>query len=223
MRLSEQCSASDFVDRLARLRFDGVFNPYADVCPYCDRDDAAAIRRNNLELVLDAALQHGVTSMWVARDLGYRGGRRTGLALTDEVNLESHADLFGIQALVRATNGPIVAERTANVVWRTLRRINQPVFLWNVFPFHPHEPASPMTNRRHTRIERMECSHLIEWLMKRLRPQTVVGLGRDAYEALRGMDFSATRIRHPSYGGQREFMSGVASLYELPRHETTGT
>lgn len=221
MRLNEQCSASDFVDHLASLRFEGVFNPYAEVCPHCDRADAAAIRRKNLELVLDAALQQEVTSIWVARDLGYRGGRRTGLALTDEVNLVSHADLFDIPTLSRATTGPVVAERTANVVWQTLRRIDQPVFLWNVFPLHPHGPESPMTNRCHTRTERMQCSQFLQWLMTRLSPQTIVGIGRDAHEALCGMDFSAARIRHPSYGGQREFMSGVASLYDLPLQEHT--
>ena len=220
MRLDKQSSADEFVDHLADLHFGGVFNPYVDVCPHCDMDDAAKIRRQNLVRVLDSALAQGVSSIWVARDLGYRGGRRTGLALTDEVNLSSHAELFGVRTLRRATIGPMVSERTAKVVWRTLRMIDQPIFLWNVFPLHPHGPASPMTNRRHTRAERLACSHLLEWLIAKLRPRIAVGLGRDAYEALIGMNVIVQRIRHPSYGGQREFESGIERLYPLQKHET---
>ena len=56
-----------------------------------DGPDAPAIRRSNLGLVLEAALAGGISSLWIARDLGHRGGRRTGLALTDEVHLPAHA------------------------------------------------------------------------------------------------------------------------------------
>lgn len=215
MRLHGQSTARDFIDHLVRLRFRGVFNPYAEACPTCDKAEAATIRCRNLESVLDAALQRRVASIWVARDLGYRGGRRTGLALTDEVNLPSHAAQFGIPKLHRATTGPIVAERTADVVWKMLRMIDQPVFLWNVFPLHPHGIHSPMTNRRHTRAERQECSCFLEWLIMKLRPRTVVGLGRDAFDALNDMHVRAAPIRHPSFGGQHEFMSGIAKLYDL--------
>lgn len=113
-------SSEAFVDRLADLHFDGVFNPYAEACNYHDEMDAPAIRRRNLSLVLEAALSGGIDSLWIARDLGYRGGRRTGLALTDEVHLGAHAQLLGAPPLVRATKGPVVAERTAAVIWKAL-------------------------------------------------------------------------------------------------------
>ena len=51
-------------------------------------------------------------------------------------------------------------ERTANVIWRMLMRIDEPIFLWNVFPLHPHEPDDPMSNRRHTAKERDACGAL---------------------------------------------------------------
>lgn len=202
-----------FLDELSSLRFVNVFNPYADICSDHDTPDAPLIRLHNLELVLSAAVERGVDSIWIARDLGYRGGRRTGLALTDEVNLVSHAALLATPPLRRATVGPVVAERTANLVWRALGAVNRPIFLWNVFPFHPHEAGDSMSNRGHTAQERAACRPLLEFLLTTLRPRHVVAIGRDAQKSLSELDIDATAIRHPSYGGQSEFLSGVSSIY----------
>ncbi len=83
------------MDALAALRFQDTFNPYSDACAEHDGGEAPQIRRRNMRLVLEAAVSRGVCSIWVARDLGYRGGRRTGLPLTDEAHLPEHAGLFG--------------------------------------------------------------------------------------------------------------------------------
>lgn len=208
--------ARDFVELVANLRFDDAFNPYSDFCPDFDRPDAAAIRRDNLAHVLEAALDRGVGTIWVARDLGYRGGRRTGLALTDEAHLDAHARLFGAVSLARSTNGPAVAERTATVIWRMLMSIREPVFLWNVFPLHPHEAGLPMSNRCHTRTERQACRHVMVTLMELLAPESVLAIGRDAEAALADLGIAARGVRHPSYGGQSEFVDGVRQHYGLP-------
>jgi len=208
--------ALDFVQMLADLRFDNAFNPYTDTCLDFDRSDAPAIRRHNLVLVLEAALDRGVDTIWMARDLGYRGGRRTGLALTDEAHLDAHARLFGTRPLARSTNGPAVAERTATVIWRMLMSIRQPVFLWNVFPLHPHDARRPMSNRCHTRAERHACSHVMTTLLKLLEPKSILAIGRDAELALNDLGVTAGKVRHPSYGGQSEFMEGVRQHYGLP-------
>jgi hypothetical protein len=205
--------ADTFVNRIAALSFDSAFNPYADACADHDRADAPAIRRRNLSLVLDAAIAHGVDSLWIARDLGYRGGRRTGLALTDEVHLAAHAALFGALPLARATKGPAVAERTATIIWQVLKSLDRPIFLWNVFPLHPHERDEPMSNRCHTRAERQECRPILMWLLDTLQPKTVVAIGRDAQLALAELDIEANKVRHPSYGGQSEFVTGARALY----------
>jgi hypothetical protein len=155
--------------------------------------------------------------VWIARDLGYRGGRRTGLALTDEWHLDAHANLFGALPLARATKGPLVGERTAKIIWQVLKDVDRPVFLWNVFPLHPHERGDPMSNRCHTRFERQACRPLLTWLLDTLRPKTVVAIGRDAQLALADLDVDSEKVRHPSYGGQSEFIAGVDELYGLVR------
>lgn len=208
-----------WMNALADLRFRDVFNPYAEACPDHDAADAPLIRRNNLRLVLEAALAGGVDSIWIARDLGYRGGRRTGLALTDEAHLSAHAGLYGHLPLARATRGPAMAERTATVIWQILRDMRRPVFLWNVFPLHPHAPDDPLSNRCHNRSEREASKHLLEWLVFRLQPRTVIAIGRDAKAALTDLGMAAECVRHPSYGGQREFIARMNDLYALPKRD----
>ena len=206
-------SVEAFVDQLANLRFDCVFNPYAQACLDHDETDAPAIRRQNLTIVLEAALTCGVDSLWIARDLGYRGGRRTGLALTDEVHLAAHAALFHAPALARSTKGPAVAERTATLIWQALGAIERPIFLWNAFPLHPHERDDPMSNRCHIRAERHACRPLLMWLLERLQPKSVLAIGRNAQLALADLEIEALHVRHPSYGGQTEFLDGVFTHY----------
>lgn len=204
-----------FVSAIAELDLPAVFNPYRDICPYHDRADAAAVRRRNLRCCLEAALDAHVDTIWVARDLGYRGGRRTGVALTDEVHLSSAAAMMGGIDLQRATRGPPVAERTAAVVWRVLSQVRQPAFLWNIFPLHPHDAQDSLTNRCHTHRERDATWPLFLALIAMIQPKRIMAIGRDAGLALSSLGLPVHVVRHPSYGGQGEFISGVCALYGI--------
>jgi uracil-DNA glycosylase len=208
-------SPKSFAEALAGTRLPSVFNPYADCCPIHDRADAARVRRRNLTRCLDAALAARVDTIWIARDLGYRGGRRTGLPLTDEIHLNQAATFMGGISLDRATRGPVVAERTAAVIWSVLSKICEPVVLWNVFPLHPHEPDDPFSNRCHTRSEREVTWPLLVALIQMIKPRRIVAIGRDAGMALTGFDIEVEIVRHPSYGGQTEFVSGLRRIYGL--------
>jgi uracil-DNA glycosylase len=210
-------NVGDFLDDLSALKFPHAFNPYSEKCAIHDVDEAPSIRRKNLEAILLAATTNGIDSLWIGRDLGYRGGRRTGLPLTDEAHLSSHAAIFGCTSLSRATKGPMVAERTATIIWRMLETIGRPVFLWNVFPLHPHEEGDPLSNRCHTRTERQACRSLLVWLLRTLNPRHVVAIGKDAQNALADLEIAAVGVRHPSYGGQAEFITGITTLYNLPK------
>jgi len=210
---------SQFVSALEATSLPSVFNPWRDHCPIHDLGDAAERRRENLQQFLEAAVTAGVKTMWIARDLGYRGGRRTGVPLTDEVHLHSAAALLGGIALTRATEGPPVAERTAAVIWRVLTRIGEPVILWNVFPFHPHADGDPMSNRCHTRVERTDTWPLLEALIEMVQPSRIVAIGRDASLALSELGVETAAVRHPSYGGQAEFISGMYDLYGIAPDE----
>ena len=208
-----------FVTALSEAQLPSVFNPWSDTCSLHDRYDAAERRRDNLERMLGAAIDGRVETIWIARDLGYRGGRRTGVPLTDEVHLQDAAALMGGIELARATQGPIVAERTAAIIWRVLAGIAQPVMLWNVFPFHPHEASSQLSNRCHTRAERAATWPLLQALIEMLNPRQIIAIGRDAQLALSELGIPTEGVRHPSYGGQREFIDGMNALYGVEEVE----
>lgn len=204
-----------FAESLANTSLRSVFNPYSDHCTLHDRDDGASVRKRNLVQCLEAAIEARADTIWIARDLGYRGGRRTGVPLTDEVHLKSAGALLGGIKLDRATRGPVVAERTAAVVWRMLSRIGAPVVLWNVFPLHPHELNDPLSNRCHSRIERDATWPFLTALISMIAPRRIVAIGRDASQALSGIDIPVATVRHPSYGGQSEFIAGLHAIYGL--------
>jgi uracil-DNA glycosylase len=204
-----------FVSQLAEFSAPSVFNPWGEHCSVHDRPDAAAKRRDNLTRMLEAVLDARAETIWIARDLGYRGGRRTGVPLTDEIHLAHAGALMGGISFERATQGPVVAERTAAVIWRVLAQIDQPVMLWNVFPFHPHEAGDPLSNRCHTRSERIATWALLQSLIKMLRPRQIVAIGRDAQMALGELGVPTSAARHPSYGGQSEFIATMYALYGI--------
>lgn len=206
-----------FVAALASLQFEDTFNPYSSRCSVCDRTDAPRRRSKMLLGLLEAALEVEVDAIWIGRDLGYRGGRRTGLALTDDVHIATHAARWGLE-VERPTKGEAVAERTAAVIWSALDKIQAPIFLWNAFPLHPHEPGDPFTNRSHNSRERAAGEDILLQLIVLLRPKRLVAIGNDAASTARRLAREETvmQVRHPSYGGQRDFLSQVSELYGIP-------
>ena len=164
--------------------------------------------------MIDHAMERGVQDLWIGRDFGWRGGRRTGLAFTDDSHVEAHASRWFWSA-GQFTYGAPLAEQTATVVWSVLSRIDLPIFLWNVFPFHPHEPGNPFSNRSHNQWERTAGIEILKPLVDLLRPVRLVAVGRDAEGAAAIFDLPRVYVRHPSHGGQYLFVEAISKLYGL--------
>lgn len=174
--------------------------------------------------MLDAAAATEIDSIWIGRDLGYRGGRRTGLALTDDVHMHAHARRWGI-TVERPTKSQVVAERTAAVIWSVLAKIEIRVFLWNVFPLHPHQSNNPFSNRSHNSTERRAGEEILAQLIHILWPRRLVAIGNDAALTADRLakDHEVVQVRHPSYGGQTQFLKQMHDLYDLPEREHQGS
>ena len=206
-----------FVTALRELEFPNTFNPYVQHCDRYDRAGAPDIRAKALYEILCAASDVDIDAIWIGRDLGHRGGRRTGLALTDDVRFEDHTKRWDVE-IARPTSGPLVGERTASVVWDMLKGIEEHVFLWNIFPLHPFPEGSVYRNRAHSAVERDAGVVLLLMLISLIRPRRIVAVGNDAARALKnvGGSLDVNHVRHPSYGGEHLFRKQVASLYSLP-------
>jgi hypothetical protein len=211
--MSASAAVEEFVEAVSALELDGCFNPYAQRYPPFDLEDAPAIRRANLTHVLGSAAETGVDDIWIGLELGHNGGRRTGLAMTDDVHLAAHAQRFGVAAHVRcATRAGPCKEMTAGIVWQALAGIQRRVFLWNVVPVHPHRPAEPLSNRRHTTAERGACLPQLQALIALLRPLRLVAVGGHASVALARCSYPHAAVRHPAFGGKSDFLKQVANL-----------
>jgi hypothetical protein len=202
---------------LAAIELAEVFNPYRHVCAAHDAANAPAVRRDNLAAYLDAAFVRRPKTAWIGRDLGYRGGRRTGLPLTDEAHLWTLASAFGAEGLSKATRTEDCRERTAAEIWRAISTLKTPPFLWNAFPLHPHEAGAPLGNRAHRRSEFDAASHILEALLTAFTFETVYALGADASAALTRIGVAHERLRHPSFGGQMLFRRRIAEDYKARR------
>lgn len=209
-------SSQSFVNDLKSLRFENTFNPYSDRCPVHDLLDAPKRRAMVMTVLLERAKSVEVDAIWIGRDLGHRGGRRTGLALTDDVHYGNHVNRWEIEA-PRPTGGNVMPERTAAIIWNILDQIDANIFLWNVFPLHPHEASNPFTNRQHNAKERRAGVDLLEQLMNLLNPRRIIAIGNDAAEVVARMCAvtPVIKVRHPSYGGQTQFLEQMRTLYNL--------
>lgn len=121
---------------------------------------------------------------------------------------------MGVRA-ERPMIGKVVREQTARNCWAVLKGIEKEVFLWNLFPFHPHKAENSFTNRSHAAHERKIGEELMAMIRDLLMPRRVICVGRDSEVAARRVFRSREvfYIRHPSFGGKWEFYGGMAALY----------
>ena len=208
--------ADDFVDSVKSLSFPNTFNPYIDTCPIFDMKTAAHLRLEVLRCIVTMAVNRDIDSIWIGRDLGHRGGRRTGLALTDDCHVVQHGQRWNVTS-APVVKGVMYSEMTAKVIWNILNDVKDNVFLWNVFPLHPHNEDNVFSNRQHNKAEHIVGEDILDQLITLLNPKRLIAIGNDAKvtgERLCG-DREFYTVRHPSHGGQKKFQGQMRELYSL--------
>lgn len=210
--------AEDFVGKLQALpQFPDTFNPYTDTCQKYDRDDAPKIRSQMLTAIIEKAMRSEVEALWVGLAPGHLGARRTGLGLTDDANRAAYLERWRVEADCPTRSAAPQRETTAKRVWSELSRIDEPIFLWNVFPLHPHCADDPFSNRpKLTPEEHNAGKQLLKKLVDELKPRRIIAIGVVAREALQEFaNRSEVRwVYHPSRR-MTKFSSGIRKLYPL--------
>lgn len=215
-------SLDHFIDTLACTRVEGpVFNQYSK-----DKDPALsqanAIRRENLGLYLRQMTAANPVLLLVGEAPGHKGCRQTGVPFTSEaIILNERMRLFGRQRGFRKTNEQtqVTGEATATMVWSAVAGIWPAPLFWNAFPFHPHQPGRPRSNRRPRKVELDTGLRFLNQLMSAFQPEAVVAVGRTAEKALSNAGYRDHYVlRHPSHGGKAAFNAGLRQIMlELSR------
>jgi hypothetical protein len=175
-----------------------------------------AHRSDNLRAYLGAMLDRRQRRiLLVGEALGYRGGLLTGIPFSScsLLNLAPHPFLRSLRERIRVSGHS--GEATAAMVWDYLRRRRTLPLFWNAFPFHPHLAGRETSNRAPDAAESAEGRRYLQLVWRLYRPQRVAGLGRKGTDAASRAfpDHPITHIRHPSYGGKREFVRGMDALF----------
>ena len=106
-----------------------------------------------------------------------------------------------------------VKEATATIVWSAILALEPLPLLWNAFPFHPHRPNLPCTNRRPTVPELEQGGYYLLRLLDLFPGMTVAAVGNSAEFSLKRLGIACVKLRHPSYGGKQAFVAGLNALY----------
>ena len=199
-----------FIDELARAALSPrACNQYARGMP------ENAVRRRNLRLYLEQLDAIGPALMLVGEAVSHRGGRLTGIPFVSEsLMLCGVVDVLGEhRGYRRATATPRPStEASATMVWATIRHIEPLPLLWNAFPFHPHVDGNPFSNRMPTAAELAIGERFIEWLLRLFPIARVAAIGNAASASLTRLGVEHVKVRHPSQGGKRKFVEGMARL-----------
>jgi hypothetical protein len=161
---------------------------------------------------LRAHLRIRPTQILIGEAAGYQGCHVTGIAFTSERLLMTGAVPRVLTLGERLSTRHIPwSEPSATTVWKTLHGlgIEQETVLWNAFPWHPHKPGNPQSNRTPTRTERMLGLVVLDSLLSTSPQATVFAVGRHAEGLLSEVGRAALPLRHPSMGGAVLFRRGL--------------
>jgi hypothetical protein len=189
-----------------------------DTCnPYDTGSPCGAARLGNLGRYLAAMLALPPRPLLLLEAPGYRGCRVTGLPVTSrQVMLEVFP---GLPALGSGYEDPpeegfsgCYREQSATIVWGALARLGALPLLWNAFPFHPHQPGAPLTNRTPRSSEIAEGQPYVQQVLRLFQPSLVIAVGGSAARSLRALGIPHEKIRHPAQGGKNAFTNGLERL-----------
>lgn len=208
MSVPATADLSRFFDLLVTPTGPAVFNPWRDHDAGTDAlPNAAAARLGRLRDFFNTQPRW----LLLGEAAGYQGAHVSGIPFTSE-------RLLLADAIPRVRIGQRLSTRTrpwsepsATTVWGTLHALDRAgdTLLWNAYPWHPHRPDVPQSNRTPTPAERRAGIPVLEALLAALPGVRCFAVGRNAEASLAEVGVVATPLRHPSMGGATAFRDGL--------------
>lgn len=172
--------------------------------------------RNNLRLYLGYLIRNRPDILMIGEAPGYRGCRLTGIPFTSGVVIKNSRHKIFKEIGGKIKLHQVVSENTATILWDFLDNDRPVPILWNAFPFHPHDSDMPESNRKPDVMEIEEGKKYLKIVYDLFKPKKICSLGRIGETVLKEM-FSNGKIiyiRHPSYGGKKNFIEGMQKIYD---------
>ena len=204
---------ADFVEELAQTAA-----PHDSVNPFAYDNPRNAVRRHNLLRYLEQMAAREPTVMLVAEAPGYKGMRLTGVPFSSRWHIENgvmDGAIFGVDNGFKVPDDPELPgkrEQTATIVWNTLEPLGVAPLHWNSYPFHPHKPDKPLTNRKPRKPEVELGRPFLETLIALFDIQRVIAVGNTAHDALAQIGMDVPKVRHPAQSGKADFVAGINEL-----------
>lgn len=202
-----------FIDQLANTPpLPDVTNPFA-----AGDNPYNAIRRANLLRYLEQMADQQPRLMLVLEAPSYQGMRVTGVPVAGRFLTEGvpGLNLFGLANGYQAVEEPGVPapgnHQTGSILWRTLADLKTTALVWNAFPFHPHLPGNPLSNRTPRVSEILIGQPFVRALLQIFHCAQVIAVGNIADRSLTLMNIPHVKIRHPAQGGKTRFVDGLRS------------
>lgn len=189
----------------APVAFPHVFDPWTMSGVDDVAGDGPTFRQQRLQQHLAA---DRVSLVLVGEAPGYQGARASGVPFTSERLLARGAvprvSLPGPRITTRRLPW---SEPSATILWAALYQsgLADSTVLWNAFPWHPHRPGNPLSNRTPTSAERQAGLSLLDALVRCLPGALVVAVGQHAAQSLVDIGQPARSVRHPANGGATVF------------------
>jgi len=166
---------------------------------------------DNLKHFLNYLLKNRHDVLLIGEAPGYRGCKLTGIPFTSGsvIRASRHDIWFHIGNEIELNE--LESETTASVFWDFFENHYPIPILWNAFPFHPHFPGNPCSNRKPNRSEIEEGKSYLLMLHQIFQPKKLCSLGRVGQSILSELfpNDEIIYIRHPSRGGKNSFIKGM--------------
>ncbi|MBT2567782.1 uracil-DNA glycosylase [Arthrobacter sp. ISL-85] len=207
-------SVSAFVERLAAVELGpACTNFFNHAVP------ENALRRRNLEIYLQEMLDRRPKVLLVGEAPGFRGMRITGVPFTNRTIFDGPANGFGLFGPGKGYVLPpeaagVAAEPTATVLWQVMEEVGILPLLWSAFPWHPHQPGKPFSNRTPKPSETKLGTPFWQDLAALFGIDSLVAVGNVAQHSLQRSGLDVPKIRHPAHGGRSGFKQGLEQLLE---------